>query len=138
VLKEALPGTQKGVLVMSNSVVHWEIGGPDSPALRDFYGKAFGWQMTDGGPNYTLVQTGDDGLAGGIMQTREGMPAYVTIYVAVDDLEAKLAEIDQLGGHTVVPPTKINEVAAFALFADPQGTVVGLLESTGPILAGTP
>lgn len=118
---------------MSHPVVHWEVGGHDASALRDFYAKAFGWVMSDAGPDYTLVQTGDGGLAGGIMQAREGMPAYVTFYVAVEDIDAKLEEIDRLGGHTVVPRTQINKDASFALFADPEGTVIGLLESTGPI-----
>jgi len=38
-------------------------------ALREFYAKAFGWTITDAGPNYCLVQPADGGLGGGIMQT---------------------------------------------------------------------
>lgn len=69
----------------------------------------------------------DGGLGGGIMQAREGTPPYVTIYVRVDDLDAKLAEIGQFGGKTIVPPTAIDESASFALLADPEGTMIGLL-----------
>lgn len=47
----------------------------------------------------------------------------------VDDLDAKLAEIDQLGGKVVVAPTAIDENMSFGLFADPQGAVVGLLRT---------
>ena len=83
--------------------------------------------MTDAGPEYTIVDGVDGSLAGGIMQTREGMPPYVTIYVRVDDLDAALSEIGHLGGRTVVPPTEINESMTFALFADPEGNTVGLL-----------
>jgi predicted enzyme related to lactoylglutathione lyase len=61
------------------------------------------------------------------------MPSYVTIYIQVDDLDAKLAEIAALGGHTVVPPTQINDDMTFAMFADPSGNVVGLLRASGPI-----
>lgn len=116
---------------MSHPVVHWEIGGRDAGALREFYEKAFGWAMTEAGPSYTLVEPVEGGLGGGLMQAREGTPPYVTIYVRVDDLDAMLAEIGQLGGKTVVPPTAIDESSSFALFADPEGTVIGLL--TGPI-----
>lgn len=117
---------------MSHPVVHWEIGGRDAEALRAFYGKLFGWTMTGAGPNYTTVQAVDGGLGGGIMQTPEGAPPYVTIYVRVDDLDAALADIGQLGGRTVVAPTKIDETMSFALFADPEGTVVGLLRLVSP------
>lgn len=67
---------------MSHPVVHWEIGGRDAGALREFYAKAFGWTMTDAGPNYTLIQPTPDGLGGGIMQVRERAPAYLTVYGA--------------------------------------------------------
>jgi predicted enzyme related to lactoylglutathione lyase len=118
---------------MSNPVVHWEIGGRDAGSLRDFYRKAFGWHFTDAGPQYTLVQPENGGLGGGIMQVAQGASPYVTIYISVDDLDLTLTEIQRLGGRTVVPPTAISDVASFALFADPEGTVVGLLKTTGPI-----
>jgi predicted enzyme related to lactoylglutathione lyase len=118
---------------MAHPVVHWEIGGRDLPALREFYAKAFGWAFTDAGPTYSLVQPGDGGLGGGLMQTSDQMSPYVTVYVQVDDLDAALAEITTLGGTTLVAPTAINETASFALFRDPEGNVVGLLKATGPI-----
>jgi hypothetical protein len=118
---------------MTHPVVHWEIGGRDAGALRDFYHKAFGWSLTDAGANYTLVAPADGGFGGGIMQTPEGTPPYVTIYVQVDDLDTALGEVQRLGGTTVVPPTVIDGTASFAMFADPEGHVVGLLKATGPI-----
>jgi hypothetical protein len=119
---------------MPQPVVHWEIGGRDLPALRDFYAKAFGWTITDAGPTYALVQAVNGGLGGGLMQASEQTPPYVTIYVQVDDLDAALAEIAELGGTTLVPPTAINDTSWFALFRDPEGNVVGLLRATEPIV----
>jgi uncharacterized protein len=118
---------------MAHAVVHWEIGARDLSGLREFYAKAFGWSMTDAAPNYTLVQAADGGIGGGLMQTSDAMAPYVTFYVQVDDLEQSLAEIGSLGGTTLVPPTAINDTSSFALFRDPDGNVVGLLEATGPI-----
>ena len=115
---------------MPNPIVHWEIGSPDAAKAKEFYVKAFGWQTTDAGPEYTLVAPVGEGLGGGIMQTRPGMPAYVTFYIQVDDLDAKLAELTDLGGRTVVPPTPISPAASFAMFSDPSGNVVGLLCQT--------
>jgi hypothetical protein len=116
---------------MSHPVVHWEIGGRNAGALREFYVKAFGWTLTEAGPTYTLIQA-DGGLGGGIMQVPPGTPAYVTVYVAVDDLAGKLAEIQEFGAKTIVPPTTIGDAMSFAMFADPEGTVIGLLRQTSP------
>jgi predicted enzyme related to lactoylglutathione lyase len=119
---------------MTNPVVHWEIGGPDLTALSAFYGKAFGWTIREEEPGYAMVQAVAGGLGGGLMRTRDEMPPYVTIYVQVDDLDTVLRTIGELGGATLVPPTQINDKAAFALFRDPAGNIVGLLRATGPIL----
>ena len=113
---------------MAYPVVHWEIGGRDMPALRDFYAKAFGWTVTDADSSYAMVAAAEGGLGGGLMQTPDGVPPYVTVYVQVDDLDAALEEITQLGGTRLIPPTAVSESVSFAMFRDPQGNVVGLLK----------
>lgn len=118
---------------MSHPVVHWEIGGPNTPALRDFYARAFGWKIVETEANYSLVRPSGGGLGGGLMKTPEGVPPYVTIYVQVGDVETALLRIRGLGGTTVVPPTPVDEHSAFAMFRDPEGHLVGLLQTTGPI-----
>ena len=111
---------------MPSPVVHWEIGGHDLDTLAAFYGELFGWEAAAFDPDYRLV-TLEEGAGGGLMRCREGMPAYVTIYVAVDDLDATLAKVKDLGGVPLVPPTPIPGVGAFALFQDPEGNTIGIL-----------
>ena len=115
---------------MINPVVHWEIGGHHPVVLREFYQRAFGWRMIEAGPGHSLVPAAAEGIGGGIRQVREDHPPYVTIYVEVDDLAEKLARIAQLGGTMLVPPTEISPAMSFAMFADPEGNVVGLLHQT--------
>jgi predicted enzyme related to lactoylglutathione lyase len=51
---------------------------------------------------------------------------YVTFYVAVDDVQAFLANAEALGGgKTRVPPVDIP-TGTFAWFTDPDGNTVGL------------
>ena len=116
---------------MSHPVVHWEIGGTDPDALAGFYEKLFGWSMTDVDRSYTLVETGDGGLPGGLMRAPQGVPPYATIYVGTDDLARTLEHAVELGGVVVVPPTEVSASMSFAMFADPQGVVVGLLRQAG-------
>lgn len=110
---------------MGRPVVHFEIGGPDLDALTAFYARAFDWDPA-GDDDYRLVPA-EGGIGGGLMRCREGMPAYVTVYIAVDDLEVALADVTRLGGTTALPPTPIPGVGAFALFEDPAGNIVGLM-----------
>ena len=111
---------------MVSPVVHWEIGGRDVDALATFYRGLFGWEATGFDPDYRLVDLGE-GIGGGLMRCRDDMPTYVTIYVAVDDLDAALAKVGELGGVGLVPPTPIPGVGAFALFRDPEGNTIGIL-----------
>lgn len=122
---------------MAHPVVHWEIGARDAAALRAFYSELFGWEIT-GAPDYGLVTPGEGGIGGGIMQIREGMPPYVTVYAGVEDLTATLARAGRLGGGTLVPPTQIPGVGEFAMFTDPEGNAIGLMQSTMPVVSRRP
>ena len=111
---------------MPNPVVHWEIGGRDLDALAAFYRGLFGWEAASFDADYRLVNL-ETGIGGGLMRCRDDMPAYVTIYVAVNDLDATLAKTQELGGSLLLPPTPITGVGEFALFQDPEGNTIGIL-----------
>ncbi|MFQ5426279.1 MAG: VOC family protein, partial [Gaiellales bacterium] len=49
--------------------------------------------------------------------------------VAVDDPQAALDRAESLGGRTVMPVTEIPDMVTLALFADPQGHVIGIVKS---------
>lgn len=117
---------------MANAIVHWEIGAMHERQLLEFYQQMFDWNIDTTNPEYAMVAAADGGIGGGIMQMHGGVPPYVTIYVSVDDLAASLAKAEGLGGKTIVPPTPIPNVGAFAMFQDPEGHVIGLLKSEGP------
>lgn len=109
-------------------VVHFEIGAVDGERSRRFYSQLFGWSIeVDDRTGYGMVRTGSDaGIAGGIVAAPPGAPAWATFYVAARDLDAALARAGELGGRTVMAPTEIGSGMAFAMFADPDGNVIGL------------
>ena len=115
---------------MPNPVVHFEIGGVDAAGLQRFYAGAFDWSVAADNPmQYGLVETGGTGIGGGITESEN--PG-VMIYIEVDDLEAALERVAALGGSTVQEITTIPGMVTFALFADPEGNVVGLVHSETP------
>ena len=113
----------------SHPIVHFELGARDIEAQSAYYSSLFGWSLSAFDPAYRMVEPpGGEGIGGGIMALAEGMPSYVTVYVQTDDIEATLASAVALGGTEVVPPTPIPVVGRFALFSDPEGQMIGLLE----------
>ena len=114
---------------MPSPVTHFEVLGTDADALQRFYGEAFGWQMQDVmGGSYYMANPGDaKGINGGVGAAQGGV-GHVTFYVEVDDPSAALEKIAQLGGKTVQEPMDVPEGPTIALFADPEGHVVGLVK----------
>lgn len=113
---------------MSNPVTHFEVVGRDAEALQRFYREAFGWQMKPAGPSYAMALPGDEhGINGGVGSPPEGgSAARVTFYIEVADLEASLAYVERLGGKRMLNPVDVPGGPSFALFADPEGNVIGI------------
>jgi hypothetical protein len=51
----------------------------------------------------------------------------VTFYVQTDDPKATLEKVERLGGKVVMPLTEIAPETIIALFADPEGHLIGLM-----------
>ena len=116
-----------------NPVVHFEVLGRDAGVLRKFYSEAFGWSVgpVDDSPlEYSMVHFGEGGggIDGGIGKAPQG-PGHVTFYIGVDDIAQTLQVIERSGGNTIQPATQVPGGVAFALFADPEGHVVGLVKA---------
>ncbi len=113
---------------MPNPVVHFEIMGPDGAALQNLYRELFGWKVdTNNEWQYGMVETGGEGgINGGIAGNSDGVAGgRVTVYAAVDDLQAYLDKAERLGAKVVMPVTDMGDFA-IALFVDPAGNITGL------------
>lgn len=110
-----------------NPVVHWELFAKDAPRLGRFYAELFGWRLEPMPEiNYVLIDTwAGAGVNGGIATVPDGYRRPM-FYVEVDDLQPALESVDAAGGAMTLAP--ITEVVTFAQFADPEGTIVGLLK----------
>lgn len=116
---------------MGNPAMWFEVCGRDHEAMKGFYSGLFEWKLTDmEGMPYATVESSGQGIPGGIGAAPEGQDGHVTFYVEVDDLEASLAKAESLGGSRVLEPTDIPS-GQIALFADPEGHVVGLMQMNG-------
>ena len=110
-------------------IVHAEVVGKDGPALHKFYNGVFGWkQNTDLPGGYAMTNPADSGIILGTGPAPDGSAGWVTFYVWVDSIDATLAEVERLGGKTVMPKFSPAPGNTIAMFADPEGHVVGLSE----------
>jgi predicted enzyme related to lactoylglutathione lyase len=119
---------------MGQPVVHFEILGQDGEKLGSFYSDLFGWEIdANNEMNYGMVaregNTTSDGIGigGGVAAAPQG-PGHVTVYVAVDDVEAALAQAEGLGASRVMGPMDIPEGPTVGLFNDPEGHTVGVVK----------
>ena len=112
---------------MAYPVTHFEINAQDAPATQKFYRDLFGWGIDTNNPdNYGMIDTKNKGtgINGGIGASQQGR-SWVTFYVECDDPAATLAKAERLGGRRVMEPMQSMNVT-YALFADPEGNVIGL------------
>jgi uncharacterized protein len=108
--------------------IWYELLTTDADAAARFYGAVVGWRnrAAEGSPQgYGIFGTGDADV-GGFMRLPEGAesagmrPKWLG-YVAVENVDAMVADIVRAGGTQHMPPTDIPGVGRFAMLADPQG-----------------
>jgi hypothetical protein len=111
-------------------ICHWEIQSQTPETLHAFYGDVFGWKIDASNPmKYGMVSSGrgSGGIDGGIGGTGGTPGSRVLVYANVPEINAMLAKIEARGGRTLMPRTDVGPVI-MALYADPEGNVMGIIE----------
>ncbi len=113
----------------------YELMAPDVDAAAAFYTNVFGWSAEDSGTpgvDYRLLKQGVHGV-GGLMATFEGGPSPSwTGYVNVDDADAAIARAKEGGAIVHREPTDIPGIGRFAIFTDPQGAPIAIIQVVPP------
>jgi hypothetical protein len=124
---------------MSARVVHFEVPFDDAERALSFYHDVFDWQiqsLPEMGYNIVSTGPGDDqgmptepGYIGGGMLQRQAPVTAPAITLAVDDIDATLATIEEHGGSTVQGKQPVGDMGFAAYFSDSEGNVVGLWQN---------
>ena len=112
---------------MANPIIHFEVLRKDKAVLEDFYRALFDWQLNPVGDNYSIVLPGS-GINGGIGTAMDGGRGHAIFYVEVSNIAETLTVVEGRGGHKMMEPEQVPNGPLIALFADPEGHVIGLVQ----------
>jgi hypothetical protein len=120
-----------GVYGQARAVCWIELHSDETDAAKRFYTEVFGWepktQSMPGGEYTTFSRDGGEDFAGlaGLM----GSPApHWLIYIAVDNCDATVAKVKELGGTVIAGPDDIPEVGRFAVVLDSEQAAFAVLQ----------
>jgi len=118
--------------MMANPFVHVELNSTDPATAKRFYGKLFGWKLTDMAlpvGTYTMIDVGD-GTGGGMMQQLiPGAGSFWLPYVLVDDIKAATAQARTLGATIMKDVDEVPDMGWLSIIEDPTGAMLGLWEA---------
>ena len=121
---------------MSNTFDWIEIRTSDIEKTAQFYESLFGWRITEketaGGSEVWIFDTGSEPRLqnlrrGGIWLRPQSEPLGIVVYIVVDDIEATLNRVVELGGKATTPKAPLG-AGYGAYFTDPSGNLFGLYE----------
>jgi predicted enzyme related to lactoylglutathione lyase len=129
----------------ANGTFCWnELSTTDDAAAIKFYTELLGWEVKAGAatacegsdaPPMVYNEIVVDGKhVGGIYKMgpeQGGEPSNWRPYVAVEDVDAKAAQVAELGGTVCVPPTDIPNTGRFCVISDPTGATISLITLKG-------
>ena len=114
---------------------HWnELNTRDIEAASKFYGAVLGWEFK---------QVGAEGVAGWLIQKDgetlggafsldgpdfEGMPSHWFTYIAVEDVDAAIARVEEAGGTLTRPAFDVPTAGRIAVIQDPAGAYIALIQ----------
>ncbi len=134
------PGINIGAgLVNEPGALAWnELETRDPEAAKAFYAAVFGWTFVDhemeGMGTYTEWKLGDasiGGMADITGRVPDEVPAHWLVYFAVEDANASLKKVEELGGSVNFGPVDIP-AGRFGMVADPWGAPFAVIALSAP------
>ncbi|HWX95779.1 MAG TPA: VOC family protein [Solirubrobacteraceae bacterium] len=105
-----------------------ELNTTDPEGAIPFYSGLFGWQIEPAGGTaepYLSIKNGEANNGGMRGLGQPGVPPHWLVYFAVEDIDAAIARVAELGGSKMVGPIDI-QIAKIAVVSDPQGAFFAL------------
>lgn len=119
--------------MQKNPVVFWELASHDMEKSVAFFREVFDWQIdfNERLGYYLLPETTpkDESLEGAIFTLKRAKLPFLTIYIQVEDIDAKAALVAEKGGFIVEAPFDISPRSRICLFNEPSGVTFAMIQS---------
>ena len=109
---------------MTTPIIFFDIAGKDDKKLVTFYKEVFDWEFDK---NQQCVVPVSHPISGAIRKD----PAEKRIYLGVQDINKCLKSVKKYGGSVDTPRFEVPGQVVLALFKDPAGNPMGLVEMDG-------
>jgi hypothetical protein len=123
----------------SHGTFYWnELMTRDVEGAKKFYAGTLGWSydampMPGGGSTYWVAKMGDE-LVGGILDISAPefgpVPESWMAYIAVDDVDARVAKAVKAGAKLMKPAFDVPGVGRIAILTQPDGAGIGWMTPT--------
>jgi len=112
---------------------YWnELNTTEPLRAREFYASTLGWQFEEmpmpGGGTYLIAKQDGKPVAGVFEMSGpdfEGIPPHWFAYIAVDDVDQRLAAAKRAGAEVIREPFDVEGVGRIALLKDAVGAAIG-------------
>ncbi len=108
--------------------------GSDPTAARDFYRQALDWTIGElpmkDGSSYPGILLGEQPVGG--ISPRPAPTGAWTVYITVDDVDARHQRAIDAGARSVSPPMTMPGVGRMATIEDPFGATIALITYEPP------
>ena len=115
---------------MPGEIVHLEIPADDTDGSREFWRSMFGWEFQNfpgsGDSEYHMARIGDS--SGVAITNGEAGKKGTRPYFSVDDINAGVARVRELGGESS-DAMPVPNMGWFATCTDPHGNEFGLWQT---------
>lgn len=110
---------------------HIEIPYDDEERAKAFYSGVFGWQFSqmDGFEGYDLYVAGPGNLGGGLGKRGVSAGEETRNYIGVDDIDAAVAKIEELGGSITVAKAEVGQMGWYAAGTDSEGNPIAIYQN---------
>jgi predicted enzyme related to lactoylglutathione lyase len=111
-----------------------ELVTPDADVAVPFYEQVLGITAvrleTGAGPSYVQLLAGGAAFGGVTPPPLPDLPPHWNVYFDVDDVDASVARLEDLGGRALAPAFDVPGVGRMAMVADPRGATFWLMAVT--------
>jgi predicted enzyme related to lactoylglutathione lyase len=119
--------------MQTNPVVFWELASNDMEKSVTFFREVFDWQIdfNERLGFYLIPETTpkQESLEGAIFTLKRAKLPFLTIYIQVEDIDAKAALVEEKGGFIVEAPFDISPRSRICLFNEPSGVTFAMVQS---------